>query len=131
MTNMDDALDDALSSFGSSDLIPHSKLIQIARNAWNRMPASDRGSAQAVERWRAAIYMACKPSLEAASASMRERAGEDDEDSSHIATKLALLKEAFTNQVDRAMRDLSDGDRARREQVRAMESVNDMIKGMR
>lgn len=123
-----DSLEDALNAFGASDLIPHDKLILIARNAWRQMPATERSSSQAVEKWRAAIYKACKPSLDVAVASLEERNGDER---SLLSTKLVLLRETFTKQVDRAMRDLSEGDRAKRDQAKAMDAVNAMVKQLR
>ena len=127
MANDDKTLEDALNSFGASDLIPHQKLINIAYNAWHTMPTSERASSQAVEKWRAAIYLACKTSLDAAAAALKER---NEDEPGLLGTKLALLKETFTKQVDRAMRDLSERDRNKRNQVKAMASVNALIKNM-
>ena len=121
-----DSLEDALNAFGAADLIPHNKLIEIAYRAWHQMPEAERASKQAVERWRAAIYAACKPSLDSAVALLDER----NNDEPHLlGAKLTLLRETFTRQVDRAMRDLSEGDRKRRDQARALKEVNAMIKG--
>ena len=127
MAKDDVSLEETLNSFGSSDLIPHQKLINIAFNAWHSMPVSERGGPQAVERWRRAIYSACKPSLDVAASVLKERNADEP---GLLGTKLALLKEAFTKQVDRAMRDLSDRDRDKRNHAKAMASVNDMIKQM-
>ena len=127
MASNNESLDDALNSFGGSDLIPHSKLVDIAFRAWHTLPESDRASKQAVERWRSAIYVACKPSLDAAAASLQER---NSDEPSLLGAKLTLLRDAFTRQVDRAMRDLSEGDRKKRDQAKAMAAVNAMIKGM-
>ena len=125
MTEESHSLDDALNALGRYDLIPHRKLVEIAHRAWLMMPLADRGSKQAVERWRAAIYLACKSSLDVAAATLRER---NDDEPSILNTKLMLLKETFVKQVDRAMHDLSDGDRERRDKAKALDAVNDMIK---
>lgn len=126
MAEKHDSLEDTLNSFGAADLIPHQKLIEIAHRAWFMMPESERASKQAVERWRSAIYSACKPSLDVAAASLQERNGDEP---SLLGAKLVLLRETFTKQVDRAMRDLSEGDRKKRDQAKAMKAVNAMIKG--
>ena len=123
-----DSLEETLNSFGGSDLIPHERLVQIAHRAWLALPDSERAGGRAVERWRSAIYAACKPSLDTAVASLNERNGDEPQ---LLGAKLVLLRDTFTRQVERAMQDLSDNDRKRRDQVRAMKEVDRMIKDMK
>jgi len=125
MTETIRSLDDALDERGRNDLIPHRKLMAIAQRAWQMMPLAERASKQAIERWRAAIYLACKQSLDLAAATLKER---NDDEPSILNTKLMLLKETFVNQVNRAMRDLSEGTREQRNKVKALDAVNAMIK---
>ena len=125
MSDKSDSLEETLNSFGAADLIPHSKLLDIAFRAWHGMPVADRASKQAVEKWKAAIYVKCKPSLDVAAESLKERNGDEP---SLLATKLMLLKETFIKQVDRAMRDLSERDQNKRNNVKAMASIDAMIK---
>ena len=127
MAGKNESLEDTLNSFGAADLIPHARLVSIAFQAWHQMPTSERASKQAVEKWRSAIYIACKPSLDVAAATLTER---NKDEPSLLGAKLSLLRDTFTKQVDRAMRDLSEGDRKKRDNAKAMAAVNDMIKGM-
>jgi len=125
MTEKHVSLDDTLKSFTASDLIPHSRLMEIADRAWQRLPVADRAHSQAVEKWRAQIYILCKPSLDAAALSLKER---NSDEPSLLATKLVLLKESFVRQVGQAMRDLSERDQNKRNHFKAMASINAMIK---
>lgn len=127
MDGKSDSLEDTLNSFGGADLIPHAKLVAIAFQAWHQMPVGERASKQAVERWRSAIYTACKPSLDVAAAALHDR---NSDEPALLGAKLALLRDTFTKQVDRAMRDLSEGDRKKRDNAKALAAVNAMIKGM-
>ena len=112
------------------DLIPNSRLMEIARRAWFRLGGAERSSPQAIQIWRSAIYMACKPSLDTAAEGLRQRAGGDEDEQAFLASKLSLMRDAFIRQVDRVMRDLSEGDRVKRDQAKAMASVNAMIKDL-
>ena len=125
MSDKRESLEETLNALGSSDLIPHDKLIEIAFRAWHQMPVADRAGKQAVEKWKLAIYTVCKPSVDAAAAALKERNGDEP---ALLGTQLMLLKDAFIRQVDRAMRDLSERDQHRRNQVKAMASINAMIK---
>ncbi len=86
-----------------TDIVEQYKLSQIAEKIWLAVPVSQRPSFTA-EDWQRAIYEKCTASLQRAERHLQE----NKTDEKLFVAKVKILRATFSNQVVRAMQEISD-----------------------
>jgi len=90
-----------------NDIVDHERLIAVVLQVFNNLPRF-RQATYTADEWRADILVKCQGSLDKAAQHLRET----NEDPRVVQAKIRTLNVAFIKQVNQAMRDAAERQKA-------------------